>query len=494
MSTPAISPNVLDHFTSLPDEEKRTALGRMSDETKQALLGAIQTRNKANPTPENNFGMIPGEKMQPTQFDQPKPTAVGRVMNKVAPVVTEDAPAILGMTGATVGTALAGPPGGIGGAIIGGAAGKAIQQNADNKPRTVGQTFKEQIGAGAVQGATEGAGQAIAPILTRGIKAGAQGARTIAPKIMSKADEMMANLIGASKPKYTGTAGDLVAEARNIGKVVNGAIDGGVTLDTITSNIGKAKEGLNQANEALLQQANNAGSVDIGHLVTKNGVNSLTASSYDPTQNAIESAVRQIEQQYGTNQIPVSKALELRRMLLKNTDAAGNRLWSSSSEGFRTSLYHDLNDAIAANMSPADAAAFRDNNYKIATLIKAQEAAQAKRLTNMASSGLEGFKSNKGLVDKATAILPFNTAQGMATAGVKGAGKLAGNITGAEVPSAILSRIAGPAVNPAVRQAPQLITTAGRTRIAPNVADALRMLESQHSPDGAQPPGPIDTQ
>lgn len=417
------------------------------------------------PSAENNFGMVSGQKMQPTQFDQPKPTAVGRVMNKVAPVVTEDAPAILGMTGATVGTALAGPPGGIGGAIIGGAAGKAIQQNADNKPRTVGQTFQEQIGAGAVQGATEGAGQAVAPLVGKVLKAGARGAQKVAPVIASKADEMMANLIGAGKQKYVGKAGDLVSKAKDIGGVVNDAIKGGVTLDQITTNIGQAKEGINQANEALLTRANQTGSVDIGHLLTKSGTNSLNATSHEPTQNAIDAAVRQIEQQYGSNQIPVSKALELRRLLLKTTDAAGNRLWGASSKGFRTSLYHDLNDAIAANMSPADAAAFRENNYKVATLIKAEDAAQAQRLANMSSSGLEGLKANSGLVGKATALLPVNTAQAAATAGMRNLG--------------------------------EMTTKAGRTTLTVpnvNVANALRLLESQHSPGGAQPPAPIDTQ
>lgn len=51
MGTPAISPDVLSHFASLPDEQKRAALGRMGDDTKQALLTAIQARNKSQSRP-----------------------------------------------------------------------------------------------------------------------------------------------------------------------------------------------------------------------------------------------------------------------------------------------------------------------------------------------------------------------------------------------------------------------------------------------------------
>lgn len=70
MSTPAISPNVVDHFASLPDEEKRSALGRMSVEAKTALLGAIKSRQPAGvPTGQTlpapvNFSQAAAEKLK----------------------------------------------------------------------------------------------------------------------------------------------------------------------------------------------------------------------------------------------------------------------------------------------------------------------------------------------------------------------------------------------------------------------------------------------
>jgi hypothetical protein len=297
-------------------------------------------------------------------------TPMARMFERGSEALVNQAPAIMSTVGGVAGSLL-GPWGAAGGAGVGGATGEAM---------------KERVQAGAVTHPMRVAGQGA---LGAASEAGGQLIGEFAPAIGSKlrqvSDEMMTNLIGATR---RGALGQKLTfkGATDIGKTVNDAINGGLSLKQIAGQIGTAKESLNQATERLLNQVPEDTTIGIHSLLTSNANKAVEGSLNEAAHKNVYKLMSDLETQF-PKEISAKDAITLRRSLLNETNAAGDRAWPAGTKQFRRELYNDLNKSLEKSMGPEAGAEFRANNGKVSKLIKAESALDKKRLYGLGRDG-----------------------------------------------------------------------------------------------------------
>ena len=232
------------------------------------------------------------------------------------------------------------------GAILGGAAGEAL---------------------GAGGNAVKAVGEKVAPVLTR------------------TSDQMMARLVGANRRGALGTKATY-KQAMDIGKVVNDAVDGGMTLRDIAGKINEAKSDLTAHTQTMIEKVPEHVTVEVQPLFSKNAMKSVEGTLNEPSHKAIMNLMTELETQY-PKQITAREAFNLRQDLLRETDLGGVRKWPAGTRTYRTALYHDLNNQLEKVLPPNEAAEFRANNYKVSNLIKADKALDRKRLYGVGDLG-----------------------------------------------------------------------------------------------------------
>lgn len=290
-------------------------------------------------------------------------TPMARMFERGSEALVNQAPAIMSTVGGVAGSLL-GPWGAVGGAGIGGAAGESLkeiaQEGAVTHPMRV-------AGQGALGAASEAGGQLIGEF-----------APAIGAKLSEVSNNMMTNLIGATKRGALGQKASFKM-ATDIGKTVNDAINGGMTLKQIAGQIGTAKEALNQATERLLANVPEHTTIGIQPILSKNATKAVEGTLNEGAQRNTMKLLNDFESQF-PNQISAQDAITLRRSLLNESTPAGERIWPAGTKSFRTALYHDLNSELEKSMDKEAGAEFRANNQKVSRLIKAESALDKKRL------------------------------------------------------------------------------------------------------------------
>src|SRR5271156_1318607 len=290
-------------------------------------------------------------------------TPMARMFERGAEAVVNQAPAIMSTVGG-VGGSLFGPMGAIGGAGVGGAAGEAFKER--SQEGKVSHPLRV-AGQGALGAASEAGGQALG-----------EAAPWIGNKLSKVSNEMMANLVGVArrgalgqKPTFKG--------AVDIGKTVNDAINGGMSLEQIAGQIKSVRDTFNQATEPLLSHIPENYLVRIRSMLESNQDKAIEGSLNEAAHKNIQKLRSSLEAEF-PKEISAQDAIGLRRRLRIEKNSSGERIWPAGTKTFREHLYNDLNNSLEKGMPPEIGQEFRANNQRISRLIKADDALDKKRL------------------------------------------------------------------------------------------------------------------
>lgn len=160
----SVSDNTVKAFLAIPDDQKRTALGRMSPEAKQALYGAIQAR-QGNQV-ENTLSKATSVSAQPKPFSKEWFT---QGLWRAGAGAADIAPAAGATVGGLIGSG-GGPLGAVGGAGFGGGGGEAAKQlmrralGFPDVPQTSGEAAQGIAKEAGLQGLIQGTTELVPPL------------------------------------------------------------------------------------------------------------------------------------------------------------------------------------------------------------------------------------------------------------------------------------------------------------------------------------------
>jgi len=342
--------------------------------TKDRAVAYFKTKGIGAVSPERALeqkAMDPNAQYTPSSVSTGKTgpeSAAGKFMTSAVHAASP----VLATVGAVVGVAAAGPPGAMAGAAAGGGIGKAIQTHAESGKVSAGQTYDATVG----QGLLEGVG---GPLTSKALS-------SLGKVAAAGVDSSMAKLLGLKFAKNPRLGRATVEQIEKIANVVNTHVGGATTLPRLAAKIGAVKESFNQATENLIQNTPGAKVIPYDHIVTNTAIAAqdfARATGREGFVKPIDDTWQLLLKKLPSNATP-KEILEVRRSLLKETDATGQPLWPAGTKKFRAMLYGDLNHAIKSALPPRESAQFGVNNYNVSKLILAEDAIKerlAKRVT-----------------------------------------------------------------------------------------------------------------
>lgn len=261
-----------------------------------------------------------------------------------AKTMTEALPLAGGAVGGVIGLA-GGPLGAVGGAGLGAAAGKSleniIEQTFLNEPKSTRQLFQEPVMSGLEGAAGEGMGQ----IAAKGLQA---ATKAIQPSLQTGAERMAARALGAERGTIKKLGADKV---QALGRY---ALDEGLlqpfstTDDVIAANLAKQSEGGKMMGE-VYEQIDKAGASTFDPLTVAAKVDEELGGFYrDPLNkgvtNQLENTIESILMR-GNKPIPLADAQALKETLGKASNWQ-NKLVVSEKEQLAREAYGIVNKAI----------------------------------------------------------------------------------------------------------------------------------------------------
>ena len=443
-------------YAKLPNDElNKKVLAKYPQYWKSVDAGKFAAKGMYQPasteTPTTSTGQVASE------------STAGKVMSAGLSAASP-ALAIIGGIG---GAALAGPPGAVAGAALGGGVGKAIEQVATKQP-VAGATYDAAVG----QGLLEASGIGLSKVVAK-----------VGEKAIPRITRSVINYIGlkpADLPKW----GRIAEEAESIAKTVLNEAGVQKTLPAQRDAIEAARLAHDAATEKLVAMP--GGKVTDFHSVAldravkllddveKEGVPQEQINAIDKN---LEGITENLKEHMTPEELLTAKRDIAKQITTWNTETTNVR------QRYLQGLYRDINDAIKKAL-PADAAKeFAHHNQIQTQLIVAREAAQEKltaQITKpkpglvtkglrMAGGAMVGSASGAGIA----AETGQNQEHGAIVGGLIGAGlgSYGRHVSSAEFPALDVK------VQQAIAKAASKLSTAARA--VPAVARVLQGITSR---------------